>query len=237
MEGDVYAEIKKWEGGLMPQSGNGINLFNGKNMNGWLARGGAPEHEWGAAGDVALNPDDAKLLEVSAGEGIFYNGATGRTADIYTEAVYGDCELHVEFMVPQGSNSGVYLMGRYEIQILDSWGETDLKYGSCGGVYCRWIDNQPVDGTPPRVNASRPPGEWQRYEITFRAPRFDADGRKTANAAFVKMLWNGQLVHEDVEVVGCTRGAMLEDEGSTGPVLLQGDHGPVAFRNLVVKPL
>ena len=109
----------------MSQSGNGINLFNGKNMDGWLARGGAPQHEWDAAGSVALNPDDSKLLVTTAGEGIFYNGATGRTVDIYTEAAYGDCELHVEFMVPQGSNSGVYLMGRYEIQILDSWGETE----------------------------------------------------------------------------------------------------------------
>ena len=96
----------------MSQSENGINLFNGKNMDGWLARGGAPEHEWDAAGSVALNPDDSKLLTTTTGEGIFYNGITGRTADIYTEAEYGDCELHVEFMVPQGSNSGVYLMGQ-----------------------------------------------------------------------------------------------------------------------------
>lgn len=220
----------------MSQSGNGINLFNGKNMEGWLARGGAPEHEWDAAGSVALNPDDSKLLLTTAGEGIFYNGATGRTVDIYTEAEYGDCELHVEFIVPQGSNSGVYLMGRYEIQILDSWGETDLRYGSCGGVYCRWIDNQPVDGVPPRVNASNPPGEWQTYDITFRAPKFDADGNKIANATFVKVVWNGQVIHEDVEVVGCTRGAMIEDEAATGPLMLQGDHGPVAFRNVLIIP-
>ncbi|MXV76634.1 hypothetical protein F4Z99_20495, partial [Candidatus Poribacteria bacterium] len=76
----------------MSQAENGINLFNGKNMDGWLARGGTPQHEWGAAGSVALNPDDAKLLTTTTGEGIFYNGATGRTADIYTEAEYGDCE-------------------------------------------------------------------------------------------------------------------------------------------------
>ena len=219
----------------MSQSGNGINLFNGKNTEGWLARGGASEHEWDAAGSVALNPDDSKLLTTAAGEGIFYNGATGRTVDIYTETEHGDCELHVEFMVPQGSNSGVYLMGRYELQILDSWGETELRYGTCGGVYCRWIDNQPVDGVPPRVNASKPPGEWQTYDITFRAPKFDADGNKIANATFVKVVWNGQVIHEDVEVVGCTRGAMIEDEAATGPLMLQGDHGPVAFRNVVLK--
>ena len=200
----------------MSQSGNGINLFNGKNMESWLARGGAPQHEWDAAGSVALNPDDPKLLATMAGEGIFYNGTTGRTVDIYTEAEYGDCELHLEFMVSQGSNSGVYLMGRYELQILDSWGETELR-------------------VPPRVNASKPPGEWQTYDITFRTPKFDADGNKIANATFVKVLWNGQVIHEDVEVVGCTRGTMIEDEAATGPLMLQGDHGPVAFRNVVLK--
>ena len=221
----------------MSLSENGINLFNGKNMDGWLARGGAPEHEWDAAGSVALNSDNSKLLTTTTGEGIFYNGATGRTADIYTEVEHGDCELHVEFMVPQGSNSGVYLMGRYEIQILDSWGETELSYGSCGGVYCRWINNQPVDGVPPRVNASKPPGEWQTYDITFRAPKFDTDGNKISNATFVKVVWNGRTVHEDVEVVGVTRCAMVEEEATTGRLLLQGDHGPVAYRNVVLKPL
>lgn len=221
----------------MSQSENGINLFNGRNMDGWLARGGAPEHEWDAAGSVVLNSDDPKLLTTTTGEGIFYNGPTGRTADIYTAAEHGDCELHVEFIVPQGSNSGVYLMGRYEIQILDSWGDTELRYGSCGGVYCRWINNQPVDGVPPRVNASQPPGEWQTYDITFRAPKFDANGNKIANATFAKVVWNGQVVHEDVEVVGVTRGAMLEEEAPTGPLMLQGDHGPVAFRNVVLKSL
>jgi len=226
----------KFLGGIF-MSQNGIQLFNRNNMDSWLARGGAPEHEWAAAGGVALNPDDAKRLATTPGEGIFYNGHTGRTADIYTEAEYGDCELHVEFMVPQGSNSGVYLMGRYEIQILDSWGEMELRYGTCGAVYCRWIDNKPVDGVPPRVNASKPPGEWQAYDITFRAPQFDANGTKVANATFVKVVWNGQVVHENVEVVGPTRGAMLTNEAATGPLMLQGDHGPVAYRNVVLTPV
>ncbi len=221
----------------MSENRNGVNLFNGKDMEGWLARGDVSAHEWDTAGGIALNPADSKLFTITAGEGIFYNGAAGRTRDIYTEASYGDCELRVEFMVPEGSNSGVYLMSRYEIQILDSWGETGLHYGSCGGVYCRWIDNQPVDGVAPSVNASKPAGEWQTYAITFRAPRFDADGNKIANATFVKVIWNGQVVHENVEVAGVTRGAMLEDEAATGPLMLQGDHGPVAFRNVVLKPV
>ena len=214
-----------------------IPLFNGKNMDGWHARGGGSEHAWSAIGGVALNPDDRKALTTTPGEGIFYNGPTGRTTDLYTEYEHGDCELHVEFMVPQGSNSGVYVMGRYEIQILDSWGTTELHYGTCGGVYCRWIDNKPVDGVPPRVNASKPPGEWQTYDITFRTPRFDANNTKTANATFVKVVWNGETIHENVEVAGVTRGAMLADEAATGPLLLQGDHGPVAYRNVVLTPI
>lgn len=214
-----------------------ISLFNGKNLDDWSARGGASEHAWSAIGGVALNSDDNKLLAATPGEGIFYNGPTGRTADLYTEYEHGDCELHVEFMVPRGSNSGIYVMGRYEIQILDSWGATELNYGSCGGVYCRWIDNKPVDGVPPRVNASKPPGEWQTYDITFRAPKFDANNNKTANATFVKVVWNGQVVHEDVEVVGVTRGAMLTEEAATGPLLLQGDHGPVAYCNVFLTPI
>lgn len=214
-----------------------VNLFNGKDMSGWLPRGGGTEHDWSAIGDVVLNPDDNKLLTTTPGEDIFYNGPTGRTKDLYTEYEHGDCQIHVEFMVPQGSNSGVYVLGRYEIQILDSWGETELKYGTCGGVYCRWIDNKPVDGVPPRVNASKPPGEWQTYDITFQAPKFDANNNKISHATFVEVVWNGEVVHENVEVVGCTRGAMLTEEAATGPILLQGDHGPVAFRNVHLTPI
>ena len=140
--------------------------------------------------------------------------------------------MHIEFVVPEGSNSGVYFMGRYEIQILDSWGETELKYGTCGGVYARWINEQSVGGYPPRVNMSRPPGEWQSYDVEFRAPRFDENGRKTANAIFVSVVWNGELVHENAEVDGPTRASMLNDEAPKGPLMLQGDHGPVAYRNI-----
>ena len=88
---------------------------------------------------------------------------------------------------------------------------------------------------PPSVNASKPPGEWQTYDITFRAPKFDTNGNKIANAVFVEVVWNGQIIHENVEMAGCTRGALIEDEVATGPLMLQGDHGPVAFRNVVLK--
>jgi len=213
-----------------------VHPFNGKDLSNWLPRGGAA-HEWSAVGGVSLKPDDPKLFVAKPGEGIFYNGPTGRTADLYTEYEHGDCELHIEFVVPQGSNSGVYFMSRYEIQVLDSWGATELKFGTCGGIYARWINEQAVGGAPPRVNASKPPGEWQVYDVIFRAPRFDGQGNKTANARFEKVVWNGEVVHEHVPVEGHTRAAMLEEETATGPLMLQGDHGPVAYRNIVLRPL
>jgi hypothetical protein len=153
---------------------------------------------------------------------------------------HGDCEAHVEFVIPQGSNSGVYFQGRYEIQVLDSWGKPAerLGHGDCGGIYQRWDPNRKppgYEGHPPRVNASRPPGEWQTFDVIFRAPRFDADGKKVANARFVKVVHNGKLIHENVEVTGPTRAAAFGDEKPTGPIMLQGDHGPVAYRNVWLK--
>jgi hypothetical protein len=111
------------------------------------------------------------------------------------------------------------------------------KTGDNGGIYHRWINNQPVGGSPPRVNASRAPGEWQSFHIWFRAPRFDGAGKKIENARFVRVLHNGKLVHENVEVDGPTRAHMAIPEAAANPVMLQGDHGPVAYRNLYWRPL
>lgn len=211
---------------------NWIQLFNGKSLTGWRGQSPDGKHEWMVAGEVPLKAGNPRLFDIKSGEGLLVNGTTGRTADLYTDYQHGDCQLHIEFVVPQGSNSGVYFMGRYEIQILDSWGATELRYGTCGGIYARWINEQSVGGHPPRVNASKPPGEWQTYDVVFRAPRFDEKGSKIANATFVSVIWNGELVHENAEVDGPTRASMLDDEAPRGPLMLQGDHGPVAYRNI-----
>ena len=100
-------------------------------------------------------------------------------------------------MVPKGSNSGVYFQGRYEIQVFDSYGVPAPKYSDCGGIYRRWDPkrgkgNEGFEGQPPRRNASKPPGQWQAFDVVFRAPRFDENGKKTANARFIKvvhMVW------------------------------------------------
>ncbi len=217
-------------------NGEWQELFNGKDLAGWRAQSEDEAHEWQTAGSAPLHPDNSKKFDIQAGEGLLVNGPGGRTANLLTEAAFGDCELHIEFVVPEGSNSGVYMMGRYEIQVLDSWGATELKYNTCGGIYARWINEQAVGGAPPRINASRPPGEWQTYDVIFRAPKFDGAGNKVADTVFEKVVWNDEVVHENVVLDGPTRGGM-EPERAQGPLVLQGDHGPVAYRNIRLREL
>lgn len=213
-------------------------LFNGRDLSGWSARG---SHEWQVAGGVSLREDDPKLLVAEPGTGVILNGEMGRTEDLHTELEHGSCELHVEYCVAEGSNSGVYLMGQYEIQILDSWGtpDSELKFGTNGGIYARWVEETrtPYDGAAPRTNASRPPGEWQELDVRFHAPRFDAEGRKVADARFERVLLNGVLIHEEFECAGPTRGAWSEEDIPLGPLRLQGDHGPVAYRNIRMRAI
>jgi hypothetical protein len=139
-------------------------------------------------------------------------------------------------MVPKGSNSGIYFMGRYEIQVFDSYGKKEVKHSDCGGIYQRWGKHKD-NGHAPKVNAAGKPGTWQTYDVVFRAPRFDENGKKTENAKFVKVVHNGKVIHENVEVTGPTRAAMKENapEETKGPIRIQGDHGPVAYRNFRIR--
>ena len=191
---------------------------------------------WTLAAEVAQDAKNAKMLAWKPGTGALVNGPKGRTRNLFTKFEHGDCDAHVEFMVPKGSNSGVYFQGRYEIQILDSWGVKKPAHGDCGGIYQRWGKGKGYEGRPPRVNAAREPGRWQTFDVTFRAPRFGADGKKTADACFVKVVHNGVVVHENEPVTGPTRAAAFRDEKPAGPIMLQGDHGPVAYRNLWLVP-
>ncbi len=196
---------------------------------------------WMMAGDVALDPSNAQRLRPTEGIGVVVNGKDGRTRHLFTKQHHGDVEAHIEFMVPEGSNSGAYFQGRYEIQVLDSWGVQEPQHSDCGGIYQRWreedVPERGYEGRPPRVNASRKPGEWQTFDVTFRAPRFDAQGKKTANAVFVRVVHNGVVIHENVELSGPTRAPAFKDEKPFGPLMLQGDHGPVAYRNLRLTPI
>jgi len=207
----------------------------GDTMDTWKGQGRKTDTgKWKVVGDIGLDPKSDRKLAAKAGKGIIDNG--GRTRNLYSTEEFGDIEAHVEFMVSKGSNSGVYFQGRYEIQILDSWGVKKLKHGDCGGIYQRWGKNPSgrpgYEGVPPRVNASKKPGEWQTFDIVFRAARFDKGGKKIENAKFVKVVHNGIVVHENRPVTGPTRAAGFNNEKALGPLMLQGDHGPVAYRNI-----
>lgn len=195
---------------------------------------------WFAAGGAKLDPADEKLLKGEPGAGVLINGPDGKTKHLLTKEEFGDVEAHIEFMVAKESNSGIYFQGRYEIQILDSYGVENPTYTDCGGIYQRWDEKRDpmgYEGTSPKVNASLPPGQWQTFDVVFRAPKFDAAGKKIANAKFEKVVHNGKLVHENVELSGPTRASRYNDEAPLGPLMIQGDHGPVAFRNITIKPL
>jgi hypothetical protein len=213
-------------------------LLNGKDVSGWHAQDGG-KHEWFATNAIRwerlLSP--TRLLAAPAPGDRILNG-NGRTANLVTDEKHGDIELYLEFMLAKGSNSGVYLQGLYEVQIFDSYGsEFAMKTSDGGAIYHRWINNQGVGGSAPMVNASRPAGQWQSYQIWFQAPRFDASGKKTANAKFIRVLHNARLVQQNVEVEGGTRAHMPLEEAPLNPLMLQGDHGPVAFRNIYWRPL
>lgn len=200
-----------------------------------------PTGTWETAGDAHPDPKNPKRLVGTPGSGVIVNGPIGRTTNLVSKEKFGDIEAHFEFMVPKGSNAGIKFEGLYEIQIYDSWGVKTPKASDCGGIYPRaellpkyhHID----EGYPPRVNACRAPGEWQTLDVVFKAPRFDSDGKKVASARFVKVVLNGQVVHENQEVPTPTGHAWTKKEPPQGPLLLQADHGPVAFRNVRVRHL
>ena len=154
---------------------------------------------------------------------------------------FGSCRLHVEFATPkvakgngQGrGNSGVFLMGQYEIQVLDSYNNVTYPDGQCGALYGR---------AKPLVNASRGPGEWQTYDITFHRPTFDDKGQVTRKAKF-HVVHNGHVIHDHLELSGGTgwRGphsiSEYKKHGDKGPLKMQ-DHGnPVRFRNVWIVPI
>lgn len=208
-----------------------IFLINGKDLAGWKTIGRGTS-QW-TFGKAILNPDDPTKVKVaSPGEDLIN---TNRTVNLSSETVFGDCRVELEFMVGQStpgnetdSNSGIKMMNIYEIQIFDSYGKAKPSKIDCGAIYSE---------TAPSVNACKKPGEWQSLVIDFRAPRFDDAGNKTANAKFVKVTLNGQVVQDNVEIAHGTNVSRKAKEHPTGPIYLQGDHGSVAFRHLKVTPL
>lgn len=212
-----------------------VQPFNGKNLDGWKLKD-EKKSKWEAFTNAApvLDPKNESAFQGGAAAAGNTNlpsslvNVKGGGTDIYTADKFGDCTVELEFMVPKGSNSGIYLMGEYEVQVLDSFGKPDEKLGQgdLGALY---------SAAAPKKNASKKPGEWQKFVIEFQAPKFEGD-KKVANAKFVKVTLNDVVLHENVEMKQQTPGGLTGKEAPTGPLMFQGDHGPVAFRNIKITP-
>ncbi|WP_239022928.1 family 16 glycoside hydrolase [Pontibacter mangrovi] len=200
-----------------------------------------PGKSWQVAGDVTAKLDKDNELDVKEGTGILVNEPSRKKkgVDLLTNFEHGDVDLELDYMMAKGSNSGIYLQGRYEVQLEDSWGVKNPTSANNGAVYERWDESRPngqkgFEGYAPRQNVSRAPGLWQHLKISFQAPRFDASGKKIENAKILHAELNGVTIHENVELFGPTRGALGGNEVAMGPLRLQGDHGAVAFRDIKV---
>lgn len=195
---------------------------------------------WNIAGGVYVDRSKEKTLSFSEGSGVLVNiPDTVKNGNLITAFEHGDIEFECDVMMPVRSNSGLYFQSRYEIQLFDSWGVAVPQHGDMGGIYESWDKTaaegeEGFGGVAPKVNAAKAPGLWQHLKVIFHAPRFDASGNKVKNARFEEVRLNGAIIHENVEVSAATRGG-LEGELATAPLLIQGDHGAVAFRNMRYK--
>lgn len=206
----------------------------------------SPAANWRVVGNVRADLTKPNTLVADKGTGILANiPLASAPADpknpqkynLMTNLQHGDADIELDYMMASKSNSGVYLQGRYEVQLFDSWNVRNPSASDNGSIYERWDPKRPegqngYEGHPARQNASRAPGLWQHLKISFQAPRFTASGQKSENARMIRVELNGVVIHEDVELTGPTRGAAFDDEKALGPLLFQGDHGAVAFRNI-----
>jgi hypothetical protein len=194
-----------------------IVLFNGTDLSQWLGTDNGPA-KWKVANGY---------MEVVPGSGY-----------IHTKTAFGDCQLHVEFSEPvpphgesqERGNSGVFLMGQFEIQVLDSYDNKTYADGQASAVYGQY---------PPLVNPARPPGQWQTYDIVFHGPRFDAAGKLTRPAR-ITVFFNGVLVQDNVQPTGPTAHGErppYKPGPDKAPLALQDHENPVRFRNVWIRQL
>ncbi len=197
---DDSGKLIQWEARRAPalkreetQWADAVDLFNGRDLNGWKPRSSRAKNGWVVK------------------EGVLTNAQPGN--DLATERKFTDFKLLAEFRYPRGSNSGIYLRGRYELQIEDNYGEEPDSH-KIGGVY---------GFLTPCLNAAKKAGEWQTLEATLV-------GRQ------LTVVFNGEKIIDRQSIPGITGGALDSDEGTPGPVMLQGDHGMVEFRKISLTP-
>ncbi len=196
-----------------------VVLFDGKDLSKWISR------RRGQVGEPRWKVRDG------------YVEVVGKTGDLVTKEKFGDCQLHIEWATDPKSrdssqwkgNSGVLLMSRYEIQVLDTYNNLTYADGGAGSIYGQW---------PPLVNPSRKPGEWQVYDIFFEAPKFE--GGKLVKPAFVTVVFNGVLVHHHQEIIGPMAHRIIrkyEPHGPEEPLALQDHDVNVRYRNIWIRRL
>lgn len=196
---------------------------------------------WQIAGGAYVDRSKEKTLSSTEGLGVLVNiPDKDKRENLVSIFEHGDIEFECDVMIPVQSNSGIYFQSRYEVQLFDSWGVDIPKHGDMAGIYQRWDKSKEkgkegYEGIAPKVNAAKSPGLWQHLKVIFHAPKFDTSGNKTKNAWFEEVRLNGALIHQNVEVSGPTRGGLGTKEESKAPLLIQGDHGAVAFRNIKYK--
>lgn len=193
-----------------------------------------PGKNWIVSSDAAVDftkPNDMRSVK---GEGVLVNDLTRNgQMHLYTKEEFGDMHLELDFMMAKNSNSGIYFQGRYEIQLLDSWTRLVPTSSDLGGIYNRWNQQRGnYEGTAPVMNVAKAPGLWQHLSVKFRAPRFNDKGVKITDARFEEVYINGVLVQQEAFVTGPTGSSMFQDEKPTGPLVIQGDHGQVAVKNI-----
>ncbi len=200
-----------------------------------------PSANWKIVGETQAKYTDT-VISYTKGGGILLNDFNksfaykGSPYHLFTNMEHGDIILEFDFMIPKGSNSGIYLQSRYEIQINDSWGVKVPTFSDMGGIYERWKDDKGFEGNAPLKNACSAPGLWQHMEISFQAPRFDANGKKTISAKFNYVKLNGITLHENILLSGPTRAAFEDNEKALAPLMIQGDHGMIAIKNFKYAP-
>jgi hypothetical protein len=214
-----------------------LKTFDLIDMSGFRDQAG----NWKIVSDVKMNrtidvhKEGNGSIITKNGSGILINlNDESKKSALLSKMEHGDIDLELEFMMPRGSNSGLYLMGRYEVQLYDSWGVVTPSFSDLGGIYRNWETEKGkiYMGKAPMSNPAKAPGLWQKMEVSFKAPKFDASGKKVKNAKINLAKINGVVIHENIEIPLPTGGPIENNEVSKGPLMIQGDHGAVAFRNI-----